>query len=172
MPRKRLCISCIKCFHVTYIHLSLSSLMISWYIGDHMNHLRVVLQVLKENQLFAKYRICEFLLRSMTFLGHIILSERVVVYPRKMEAVKNWPKLLTPTDIRSFLRLEGYFRRFVDGFVSIASPLTTSTKKCEIFDWSEACVRSFQILKDRIISAPMLILSEIPRVLLCIITHP
>ena len=82
--------------------------------GDHMNHLRVVLQVLKENQLFAKYRKCEFWLRSVAFLGHIIFSEGVEVDPRKMEAVKNWSRPLTPTDIRSFLGLAGYYQRFMD----------------------------------------------------------
>ena len=77
---------------------------------DHMNHLRVVLDVLKEHQLFAKYSKCEFWLRSVTFLGHIISSEGVEVDPRKTEAVKNCPRPLTPTDIRSFLGLADYYR--------------------------------------------------------------
>ena len=95
-----------------------------------MNHLRVVLQVLKEHQLFPKYSKCEFWLRSVTFRGHIISSERVEVDPRKMKVVKNWPRPLTPTNIRSFFGLAGYYRRFVDGFVSIESLLTTLTHKC------------------------------------------
>ena len=97
-----------------------------------MNHLIVVLQVLKENHLFSKYSKYEFWLRSMSFLGHIISSEGVEVDPIKTEAVKNWPRPLTPTDIRSFLGLAGYCRRFVDGLESIASPLTTLTQKSEI----------------------------------------
>ena len=92
-----------------------------------MDHLRVVLQVLKEHHLFAKYIKCEFWLRSLTFLGHIFSSEGVEVDPRKIEAVKNYPRPLTLTDIRSFLGLAGYYRRFVDGFASISSPLTTLT---------------------------------------------
>ena len=64
--------------------------------GEHMDHLRVALQVFKENQLFSKYSKCEFWLRSVEFLGHIISSEGVEVNPRKIEAVKNWPKPLTP----------------------------------------------------------------------------
>ena len=68
-----------------------------------MDHLRVVLQVLKENQLFSKYNKCEFWLRSVAFLRHIIYSERVKVDPRKTKAIKNWPRPLTPTEIRSFL---------------------------------------------------------------------
>ena len=72
--------------------------------------------------------------------------------------VKNWPTLLTATDIKSFLGLAGYYWRFVDGFASITSPLTTLTQKSKIFEWSEACERSFQILKDRLTSAPVLTL--------------
>ena len=98
-----------------------------------MNHLGVVLQVLKDHKLFSKYSKCEFWLRSITFLSQIIFSDGVEVDPRKIEAVKNFPRPLTPTDIRSFL---GYYRRFVDGFASIASPLNTLTKKCKKFEWS------------------------------------
>ena len=70
-----------------------------------MGHLRVVFETLKEHQLFAKYRKCEFWLRSLTFLGHIISSEGVEVDPRTTEAVKKWPRPLNPTDIRSFFGL-------------------------------------------------------------------
>ena len=91
---------------------------------------------------------------------HIISSERVVVDPRKMEAVKNCPRPLTPTNIRSFLGLAGYYRRFVDGFVSIASPLTTLTQKSKKFEWSEACEKVFELLKDRLTSTRVLTLAE------------
>ena len=94
-----------------------------------MDHLRVVLQVLKENQLFVKCSKCKFWLRSVEFLGHIISSEGVEVDPRKMKAVKNCPRPLTPTDIRSSLGHEGYYRRFMNGFASITSPLTNLTQK-------------------------------------------
>ena len=90
-------------------------------IGDRINHLRVVLQVLTDNQLFAKYSKCEFWLRLVEFLGHIISSERVEVDLRKIEALKNFCRPLAPTDIRSFLGLVIYYRRFVDGFAYIAS---------------------------------------------------
>ena len=77
--------------------------------NDHMNHLRLVLQVPKEHQLFTKYSKYEFWLRSVTFLIHIISSEGVEVDPRKMEKVKNWPRPLTPTDNKSILGLAGYY---------------------------------------------------------------
>ena len=96
----------------------------------------------------------------MAFLGHIISSEGVEVDPRKIEAVKNCPRQLTPTDIRSFLGLAGYYQRFVDVFACIESPLTTLTQKSKKFEWSEACERSFKILKDRLTSALVLTLPE------------
>ena len=99
---------------------------------DHMDHLRIVLQTLKEHQLYAKYSKCEFCFRLVTFLGYIISSEGVEVDPRKKEEVKNCPRPLTPTNIRSFLGLAGYYWRFVDGFTSIASPLTTLTKSLSV----------------------------------------
>ena len=79
----------------------------------------------------------------MAFLGHIISSEGVEVDPRKTEAVKNWSRPLTPTVIKSFLGVAGYYRRFVDGFASISSPLTTLTQKGMKFEWSETCERNF-----------------------------
>ena len=110
-----------------------------------MDHLKMVLQVLKEHQLFAKYSKYEFWLTSVVFLGHIISTEGVGVEvdPRETKVLKNWHRLLTPTDIMSFLGLAGYYRRFVDGFASISSPLTTLTQKGMKFEWSETCERNF-----------------------------
>jgi len=127
---------------------------------DHMNHLRIVLQVLKDHQLYAKFSKCEFWLRSVAFLGHIVSSEGIEVDPKKTDAVKSWPRPLSPSDIRSFLGLAGYYRRFVEGFSSIASPLTALTQKKSKFEWSESCERSFQLLKDKPTSAPVLTLPE------------
>ena len=84
-----------------------------------MNHLTVVLKVLKQHQLYAKYSKFEFWLRSVTFHGYIISSEGVVVDPRKLEAVKNLPRELTPIDVRSFLGLASFYHMFFEGFASI-----------------------------------------------------
>ena len=92
----------------------------------------------------------------MTFLGHVVFDQGVEVDPRKTEAIKNWSRPLTPTDICSFLRLAGYYHRFVEGFSSIAAPLTALTKKKAKFEWAETCEKSFQELKDRLTSAPVL----------------
>ncbi|KAH0695789.1 hypothetical protein KY289_013271 [Solanum tuberosum] len=75
---------------------------------DHMKHLRLVLQVLKDHQLYAEFSKCEFWLRSVAFLGHIVSSVAIEVDPKKMDAVKSCPRPLSPTDIRSFLGLAGY----------------------------------------------------------------
>ncbi|KAH0775084.1 hypothetical protein KY290_012221 [Solanum tuberosum] len=127
---------------------------------DHMNHLRIVLQALKDHQLYAKFSKCEFWLRLVAFLGHIVSSEGIEVDPRKTDAVKNWPRPLSPSDIRSFLGLAGYYWRFVEGFSYIASPLTALTKNKSKFEWSESCEKSFQLLKDKLTFAPVMTLPE------------
>ena len=107
----------------------------------------------------------------MAFLGHIISSEGVEVDTRKKEAVKNWPRPLTMTHIRSFLGLACNYQRFVDGFASIASPLTTLTQKSETFEWSEACEKRFHLLKHKLTSTPVLSLPEGTKGFSCILTH-
>ncbi|KAH0685610.1 hypothetical protein KY290_017106 [Solanum tuberosum] len=107
------------------------------------------------NRVFGKY-----LDISVAFLGHIVSSKGVEVDPKKTDAVKSWPRPLTPSDIRSFSSLAGYYRSFVEGFSSIASPLTTLTQKKAKFVWTEMCEKSFQELKDRFTSTPVLTLPE------------
>ena len=97
--------------------------------NEHESHLRLALKVLKEHQLYTKFSKCEFRLSSVAFLVHIISGDGLDVDPKKMNAVRNWPRPLTPTDIRSFLGLAGYNRRFVDGFLSISAPLLSLTQK-------------------------------------------
>ena len=101
-----------------------------------MRHLRIMLQVLKDNQLLSKFSKCEFLIRSVAFLGQIVSSERVEVDPRKTKVVKGCPRPLRPTKIQSFLGLVGYYRRFVEGFSSITSSLTVLTQNKSKFEWS------------------------------------
>ncbi|KAH0709311.1 hypothetical protein KY284_010738 [Solanum tuberosum] len=128
--------------------------------NEQMDQLRILLQVLKDQQLFAEFSKCEFWLMSIAFLGHIVSRKGIEVDHKKTDAVKSWPRPLTPSDIRSFLGLADYYRRVVDGFSFIASPLTALTQKKAKFEWSEACEKTFQELKDRLASAPVLTLLE------------
>ena len=125
---------------------------------EHGEHLRIVLQTLRTHQLYAKLSKCEFWLNSVSFLGHMISKEGVQVDPKKVEAVSNWPRPTNVTEIRSFLGMAGYYRRFVKDFSRIAAPLTKLTRKDVKYDWVDACQKSFEELKDRLTSAPVLAL--------------
>ncbi|CAJ2662068.1 unnamed protein product [Trifolium pratense] len=125
---------------------------------EHEQHLRLVLQTLRENQLYAKFSKCEFWLDNVTFLGHVVSKNGISVDPSKVEAVQNWPRPTTVKEIRSFLGLAGYYRRFVKDFSKLAFPLTRLTQKKVEFQWTDACEESFQKLKQYLTSAPVLAL--------------
>ena len=125
---------------------------------DHEKHLRIALQTLREEKLFAKFKKCEFWLTSIAFLGHIISKDGISVDPQKIEAIVNWPRPTNVTEIRSFLGLAGYYRRFVQDFSRLATPMTRLTRKHVTFKWDADCENSFQELKKRLISAPILTL--------------
>ena len=95
---------------------------------------------------------------SVAFLGHVVSSEGIQVDPKKIEAVKNWPRPVLATEIRSFLGLAGYYRQFVEGYSSIAAPMTRLTQKGAQFRWSYECETSFQKLKTALTTAPVLVL--------------
>ena len=125
---------------------------------DHEEHLRVVLHILRENQLYAKFSKCQFWLDSVAFLGHVISVEGVSNNPQKIKAIVNWKPPTNVIEIQSFLGLAGYYRKFVEGFSKLAAPLTKLTRKEEKFIWSEACQQSFDELKRKLTSAPVLTL--------------
>src|SRR5262249_13705359 len=125
---------------------------------EHEEHLAVVLQTLRENQLYAKLSKCEFWLDKVGFLGHVISKEGIQVDPQKVEAVSNWPRPTNVTEIRSFLGMAGYYRRFVKDFSKISAPLTRLTRKQVKFEWNDSCEQSFQKLKECLTSAPVLTL--------------
>ncbi|KAL4037670.1 hypothetical protein IC575_001270 [Cucumis melo] len=128
--------------------------------AEHEEHLHPVLETLRANKLYAKFSKCEFWLKKVTFLGHVVSSEGISVDPAKIEAVTSWPRSSTVSEIRSFLGLAGYYRRFVEDFSRIASPLTQLTRKGTPFVWSPACESSFQELKQKLVSAPVLIVLD------------
>ncbi|XP_056166360.1 uncharacterized mitochondrial protein AtMg00860-like [Syzygium oleosum] len=124
--------------------------------AEHELHLEKVLQTLREHALYAKFSKCEFWLHRVAFLGHVVSGEGIAVDPVKIEAVVNWRRPTTVTEVRSFLGLAGYYRRFVEGFSALAMPLTRLLKKETRFEWTDKCERSFQELKQRLTTAPVL----------------
>nr|GEW88090.1 reverse transcriptase [Tanacetum cinerariifolium] len=125
---------------------------------EHEDHLRTVLQTLRQEKLYAKFSKCEFWLSSVAFLGHIVSAEGITMDPAKVEAITKWPRPTSVTEVRSFLGLAGYYRRFVEGFSRLALPLTKLMRKGEKFVWNEEREKSFEELKQRLVLAPILTL--------------
>ena len=125
---------------------------------DHAEHLRIVLELLKEKKLYAKLSKCEFWLHEVSFLGHVISGSGIAVDPSKVDAVLQWEATKSVTEIRSFLGLAGYYRRFIEGFSKLSLPLTKLTCKGRVFVWDSQCEESFTKLKKRLTSSPILTL--------------
>ena len=106
---------------------------------EHAEHLRVVLELLKEKKLYAKLSKCEFWLSEVSFLGHVISKNGIAVDPTKVEAVSQWEAPKNASEIRSFLGLAGYYRKFIEGFSKLALPLTKLTRKGQMFVWDVEC---------------------------------
>jgi hypothetical protein len=124
---------------------------------EHAKHLRVVLQHLRDHKLYAKFSKCEFWLKSVKFLGHTISHDGISVDPSKVQEVMDWKPPKSVHQIRSFLGLAGYYRRFILDFPRIAKPMTELLKKGVKFVWSEACERAFHTLRQHLTSAPVLV---------------
>ena len=125
--------------------------------AEHERHLQLALQVLRENQLYAKLEKCDFWLQEVQFLGHMVSKEGISVDPAKVEVVMRWERPKSVFEIRSFLGLAGYYRRFIENFSQIACPMTRLTRKGVSFDWNDKCEESFQELKKRLTTTPVLI---------------
>jgi hypothetical protein len=128
---------------------------------EHEEHLRLVLQKLREHQLYAKFSKCDFWLKEVSFLGHIITDGGIVVDPSKVQDVLNWNPPKNVPEIRSFLGLAGYYRRFIEGFSKIVKPLTSLLEKGKEFKWDDKCQACFEELKKKLTTAPVLIMPDI-----------
>ncbi|GJX63454.1 putative reverse transcriptase domain-containing protein [Tanacetum coccineum] len=102
---------------------------------EHEEHLKAILELLKKEELYAKFSKCEFWIHKVQFLGHVIDSQGIYVDPAKIESIKDWASPKTPTEIRQFLGLAGYYRRFIKGFSKVAKPMTKLTQKKIAFEW-------------------------------------
>jgi hypothetical protein len=118
------------------------------------DHLRLFLQKLRDNQLYAKSSKYDFWLKEVTFLGHIITYGGIKVDPNKIIEILNWKQPTDVSKIRSYLGLAGYYRRFIEGFSKIVKPLTSLLEKSKEFKWDEACQKCFDELKEKLTTAP------------------
>ncbi|GJX07167.1 putative reverse transcriptase domain-containing protein [Tanacetum coccineum] len=128
----------------------------------HKVHLKLILELLRNEKLYAKFSKCEFWLQEVQFLGHVVNIDSIHVDPNKIESMKNFKIPESPTEIRSFLGLTGYYRRFIENFSKIAKPLTMLTQKNKKYEWGDKQEEAFRILKDKMCNAPVLALPDGP----------
>ncbi|GJZ90801.1 putative reverse transcriptase domain-containing protein [Tanacetum coccineum] len=127
---------------------------------EHEEHFKLILELLKKEELYAKFSKCEFWILKVQFLGHVIDSQGIHVDPAKIESIKDWASPKTPTEIRQFLGLASYYRRFIEEFSKIAKPMTKLTQKKVAFKWDDKQGAAFQTLKNKLCSAPILALPQ------------
>jgi hypothetical protein len=123
---------------------------------EHEKHLKMVLQRLEQHKFYAQLKKCHFALPEVEFLGHMVSKEGIRVDPKKVKIVQEWPKPAKLSDLRSFLGLSNYFRRFVHAYSTIARPLHALTRKDVPWQWTVPCDKAFQLLKDKLSPAPVL----------------
>lgn len=128
--------------------------------AEHDQHLRIVLQILREKQLYRKLSKYEFWLSEVVFLGHVVSADGIRVDPKKIKAIVQWKAPKNLSEVRSFLGLAGYYRRFVNGFSKIALPMTKLLQKNVHFIWDDQCQKIFETLKRMLTEAPVLTLPE------------
>ena len=127
---------------------------------EHEDHLRIVLQALRDHQLYAKFSKYEFWLTEVRFLGHVVSASGVSVDPDKVETIMSWERPKSVFEIGSFLGLAGYYRRFIEDFFRLAAPMTRLTRKGVKFEWDDLYEKAFQELKMRLTTTPILIVLE------------
>ncbi|XP_020272350.1 uncharacterized protein LOC109847530 [Asparagus officinalis] len=140
-------------FVIVFIH---DILIYSRSESEHEQHLCLALQTLREHQLYAKFRKCEFWISEVRFLGHIVSREGIVVDLAQVLAVLDCEPSKSVIEIRSFLGLAGYYRKFIQDFSKITMPLTCLTKNGVQFTWSTECQKAFDTLKAKLTTAPVL----------------
>ena len=142
-------------FEVCLIYLD-DVIVFSSTIGEHFVRLKLVLHRLQQAGLKLKPSKCHLLQKSVEFLGHVVSEGQIGVNPEKVQAVVDWPIPVSVKEVRGFVGLCSYYRRFVRNFGSIAAPLTALTEKNRIFRWTEECQTAFEVLKRLLTSAPLL----------------
>jgi hypothetical protein len=130
---------------------------------EQEEHLRLALQKLREHMLYVKLSKCEFWITQVAFLGHVMSKGGIYVDPSKVQDVLSWNASTSVDDIQSFLGLAGYYRRFIKEFSKISKPMTELLEKDKKFEWTSACEGSFQELKKRLTTAPILVMPDMEK---------
>jgi hypothetical protein len=128
---------------------------------EHVNHLKMVLQRLREHQLYAKLSKCEFWIDEVLFLGHIINKDGLAVDTKKVVDILNWKTPKDARGIKSIIGMAGYYRRFIEGFSKIAKSMTALLANKVEFKWTEKCQEAFEALKEKLTTAPVLVLPDV-----------
>ncbi|GJP84473.1 hypothetical protein CLOP_g14543, partial [Closterium sp. NIES-67] len=123
---------------------------------EHTQHLKWVLGKLREHKFDARLWKCHFYKRELEYLGHLVGNNRLKVDPKKMVAVQNWPVPQDVGQIRSFLGLANYFRRFLENYSTVVAPLTALTRKGSAWEWTRQCQEAFDKVKTKLTNAPVL----------------
>ena len=125
-------------------------------LAEHLHHLELVFALLRKEHLFAKLSKCAFAVHELKFLGHIVGRDGIKVDPAKIATIKDWPIPKSLSDVRSFLGLANYFRKFVLGFSTLVAPLTKLTCSTTKWLWCDACQHAFDKLISMLCNAPLL----------------
>ncbi|KAL6180390.1 hypothetical protein ACLB2K_047053 [Fragaria x ananassa] len=134
-------------------------LVYSPFMQEHLKHLELVFEKLRRHCLKIKSSKCVFAVQQVEYLGHVISKRGVLVDPTKIQCVKQWPQPTTLKQLRGYLGLAGYYRKFVKGFGLIPKPLTDMLKK-DGFVWSDSAVEAFEKLKEALMSTPVLAIPD------------
>lgn len=145
-------------------------LVFSESLEDHVIHLRDVLQVLRNERLYANMEKCTFGVDKLIFLGCVVSSKGVHVDEAKIDAIKTWPQPTNLQQVHSFLGLDSFYRPFVKDFSTIASPLHALSKKNAPFIWGPSQATAFEELKNLLTHAPLLALPNFDKTFKCIVT--
>ena len=127
-------------------------------VDEHLHHLQLIFNRLREHKLYAKLEKCQFMQKQIKFLGHLVSADGIRVNPDKVKAIVDWPTPTTVKDIRSFLGISGYYRKFIQNYSKVAAPLTELLKDEQRFKWGEEQQSAFDLLKHATTSAPILTL--------------
>lgn len=132
-------------------------LVYSKNLQEHYEHLQIVFQILRDNQLYAKKSKCAFAQSQINYLGHVISGQGISIDPSKLQDVQDWPVPHTVKQLRGFLGLAGYYKKFIRGYGILAKPLTCLLQKGK-FGWSIEAQHAFDNLKQALTTAPVLAL--------------